>query len=275
MQNRKSVIKRILAYTIDTTLVIIVASLITSVPFFNKGMIEYQKTYKEYETEYAKYSEYINLFNESYKDEEITKEEYTELTKNSIYKEIIEIKYDDEKISQDEYDDIIDEVNTKFDTIAKDYIYILNKKGISNPIINLILTILYFGVLQYFLKGQTIGKKIFKLKVVSTNNKKLNVLTYILRTLIVNDVLLNTITILFLAFSSKGVYTKASDILSTLISVVEMAIIFLVLTREDERGLHDLLFNTKVISTKENDNKKDNKVIEVEQKEVQNGKRKK
>ena len=122
---------------------------------------------------------------------------------------------------------------------------------------------LYFGVFQYLLKGETIGKKIFKLKVVSASNKKLNILNYLLRSLIVNDVLLNIVGILFLAFAKKSVYLQADSIVRGIISVVEAIIIFLVLTREDGRGLHDLLFNTKVISTNE-EVEESKKIIEIE-----------
>jgi len=57
-----------------------------------------------------------------------------------------------------------------------------------------------------------------------------------------------------------------------LVSIVEAIIIFLVLTREDARGLHDLLFNTKVVSIEEiNSNKfiekTDKKVIDTDYKE--------
>lgn len=273
MTNIKPFMKRLVAYTIDTVIILVVSSLISSIPFLNKGMDEYQKTYKEYEEEYNKYSEYLTLLETSYKDEEITEEEYTKLTEISEYKEIIEDEYEDKKISKGEYNDIVEEVNEEFDEIAKDYIYILSKKGISNSIITLTCTLVYFGVIQYFLKGETIGKKLFKLKVVSANNKKLNILNYLLRSLIINDILLNTIGILFLAFATKAVYLKADSLITTLVSVVEAVIIFLVLTREDQRGLHDLLFNTKVISTVEN-NKEDNKIIEAktEEKGVKNGK---
>lgn len=274
MQNMKPFIKRLVAYTIDTVIILVVSSLLSSIPFLNKGMDNYQKTYKEYEQEYNKYSEYLKLFNDSYKDEEISEEEYVKLTENQDYKKTIETKYEDKKISQDEYDDIVEEINEEFDLIAKDYVYILSKKGISNSVITLVCTLLYFGVIQYFLKGETVGKKIFKLKVVSANNKKLNIFNYLLRSLIVNDVLLNTINILFLMFATKTIYSQVNTIITSSISVIEGIIIFLVLTREDGRGLHDLLFNTKVISTEEK--QENQKIIEakIEEKEVKNVKSK-
>jgi len=248
MKNIRPLLKRVCAYMIDLFIIITISSLISSVPGLNKEMEEYQETYNEYQEKYNEYSEYLTLLEESYKDEEINEEEYTKLIESEQYQEIISSRYDDNAISKEEYKEIVVEINENFDTIAKDYIYLLNKKGVSNSIITLVCTLLYFGVVQYFLKGQTIGKRLFKLKVVSNSDKKLNILNYLFRSLVVNDVLLNSVGIIFLITTSKTVYQHANNIIGTIISLVEAIIIFLVLTREDGRGLHDLLFNTKVIS---------------------------
>lgn len=258
MTNIKPLIKRVGAYVIDLIIVLILGSLITSIPLFNKNMDEYQEIYDEYVVEYNEYTEYLTLLQESYKDEEISEEEYNKLMEVEAYKAKVTSKYEDNKISKGEYNEIVEDINTQFNEVVNSYNYILGKEGISNSIITLTITILYFGVIQYFLKGQTIGKKLLKLKVVSASNKKINVLNFILRSLIVNEVLLNVIGVLFLAFATKKVYLQADNILTIAISVVEAVIIFLVLTREDQRGLHDLLFNTKVIST-ENKTEETNK----------------
>ena len=80
--------------------------------------------------------------------------------------------------------------------------------------------------------------------------------------MIKNEILLNAIGIIFIIFASKAVYTKADSIIKIIISVVEAVIVFLVLTREDQRGLHDLMFGTKVIST-EVPKQEETKVIEA------------
>lgn len=269
MTNIKPFMKRLGAYTIDMFIILIISSLISSIPALNKDMDKYQKTYEEYEEKYNAYAEYITLLEESYEDKEITEEEYNKLLETETYKEIISSKYEDTKISEKEYTEIISEINEEFDKVASDYVYILSKEGVSNSIITLICTLLYFGILQYILKGQTIGKKILKLQVVSASNKKLNIFNYILRSLIVNDILLNGVGIAFLLLSTKSVYISADKVIRTIISIIEAIIIFLVLTREDTRGLHDLLFNTKVISTAETPENnlekiEDKKIIEAE-----------
>lgn len=274
MNNIRPVLKRILAYSIDILIVLILASLISEILIFNNKMNKYQKTYQEYEEKYNAYAKYLNLLEEKYQDSEITEEEYNELISEEIYEEIIISKYEDKKITKGEYNKIKEEINTEYSQLAKDYIYKLNKQGVSNSIITLSTTLLYFGIIQYFLKGQTIGKKVLKLKVVSASNKELNVFNYILRTLIVNNILLNGISIIFLLLATKTVYLQADNILGMLVSISEAIIIFLVLTREDQRGLHDILFNTKVISiikeeTMENNSIKlnNNKTIDAEYQE--------
>lgn len=271
MKNFKPLMKRVCAYTIDMFIVLIVSSLISSIPVLNKNSGEYQDIYKEYELKFNDYSEYLQLIESSYEDEEISEEEYHKLTESETYQEIITSKYDDQKLSKGEYNEIVEEINKEFDLIAKDYIYLLAKSGVLNSIITLACTLIYFGIIQYFLKGQTVGKKLLKLKVVSASKKSINILNYLLRSLVVNDVLLNAIGVVFLLLTSKTVYTRADNIISTLISVVEAVIIFLVLTREDQRGLHDILFNTQVISTEGQEtktkSKKSQKVIEANYKE--------
>lgn len=263
MTNIKPLLKRVAAYVIDLFIVLLISSAISSVPALNKNMNEYQETYEEYEKEYNEYAQYFSLLQETYEDEAIKEEEYTKLTENEKYKELIISKYEDKSISKAEYKEIITEINKEFDLIANDYIYILNKKGVFSSIITLICTILYFGILQYVFKGQTIGKKLFKLKVVSASQKKINILNYLLRTLIINDVLLNSVSISFLLLSTKTIYNTANTIIGTIISIVQAIIIFLVMTREDKRGLHDLLFNTKVISTEIVETKEENNDLKV------------
>jgi len=264
MNNTRPLFKRAGAYIIDLCVVLIISSLISSIPFLNKEITKYQEIYKEYETEYNAYMETINLLNESYEDKVLTEEEFNKFT-DLKYQELISEKYEDMELTKEEHEKIIEKINDDYTVMSEDYVYLLNKNSITNTAITLICTLLYFGVLQYFLKGQTVGKKLLKLQVVSATDKKLNVFNYLLRSLIINDILLNTIGTIFLIVASKKVYTQADNIITTLISIVEAVIIFTVITRQDARGLHDLLFGTKVISTVETAKKEEEKVIEVKE----------
>lgn len=253
MTNMKLLLKRICAYAIDMFTVIIISSLISSIPLLNKNQDNYQKLYKEYEEQYNEYFNYLTLLETAYEDKEITNEEYTQLTESSKYQNLTISKYEDNEISQNEYNEIKEELNNMFNEVAEKYTYLLTKESSSNSIITLVCTLLYFGILQYILKGQTIGKKIMKLKITSGSNKKINIINYILRSLVINNVLLNTISIFFLLLSSRNTYQQANNTINTILSLIQAITIFFLLTREDSRGLHDLLFNTKVILVDEID----------------------
>ena len=272
MNNLTPLVKRVGAYMIDILIVMILSLAITSIPFLRKNTNEYQDKYSEYEEKYTKTNDFYQLLETSYKDSEISQEEYDELLKKEIYNDILTEKYEDNKISKGEYKEITNKINESLTNLTKDYNYILGKIAISDSIITIITTLLYFGVIQYILKGQTVGKKLLNLQVVSASKKELNILNYILRSLIINNVLFNTIGIIFLAYSSKKIYLQADSTLSLLVSIVEAITIFLVMTRVDKRGLHDLLFNTKVILVaKEQETKTESKnnklVLEAEYKE--------
>lgn len=273
MKNINTVMRRVCAYTIDTIIVMLLSVIISNIPFLQKNLDKYQNKYSEYEEKYTELRDFYNLLESSYEDNEISEEEYTELIKEEKYQKIITESYKDQKISQGEYKKITNQISEDNSTLANNYNYILGKIAISDSIITLLCTLLYFGIIQYILKGQTIGKKLLKLKVVSASDKKINLLNYILRSLIVNNILLNTITIIFLAYASKTIYLKSYSIINILINIIEAVIIFLVLTRDDQRGLHDLLFNTKVISTVEESTSNetndidDKKIIEASYKE--------
>lgn len=246
----KPVLKRVGAYMIDIFITVLIATLITNIPIINTKYQKYQDKYQEYQNIYTEYQNTKNQLKESYSDSEITKEEYEELIKDNSYQEIIAKYYEDEKITADEYDSISSEIDKQYTNIAQDYNYELQKLGIYNSIVTLSTTLVYFGIIAYIFKGQTLGKKLLNLQIVSANDKKLTIFNYLLRSLIVNNVLLNGINLIFLGFASKETFLSCNNIISLLVSLIEATIIYLVIIRTDHRGLHDLICNTKVIETK-------------------------
>ena len=238
------VLKRVGAYMIDILITLIIATILTSLPFLNTRYQKYQKVYNDY-------TNTLILLDDSFKDKSITEEEYTKLSISKMYSALFESLYEDKVIDEDEYNKAKKEIDKIYTDTATDYNYRLQKLGIYNSIITISTTFIYFGIVEYFLKGQTIGKKLLHLKIVSANDKKLTILNYILRCLIINNVLLNSTNLIFLAFTSQTIFTKCDSIISLLVSIIEAITIYLVIVRKDHRGLHDLICNTKVITTKE------------------------
>lgn len=216
----KMVMKRFVAYVIDILLVSVVSTIITSNSYINKDFKKYMYISEEYEAFYDNYEESIEGLDEA-------------------------LEY--EAITQDEYDSKLETIDREFDKKNIDYNYKLIKLSVIPTIISILVILLYFVVIQFYLNGQTIGKKIMKLRVVSNNGKKLNILNYLLRSLILNSVFTNVLTIIFVLTLSKSGYLIYNEIIYVVNYVIEMGIIFLMCFDKNNRGLQDYVANTKVV----------------------------
>ena len=149
-------------------------------------------------------------------------------------------KYTDKEITQEEFSKQTDELN-----------YVIAKETVDVSIINVSVALVYYVVLCYFCHGITLGKYLMKLRIVSNNDKELNIGNYLLRSLLVNMVLSNLLSIILVLTLSKTSYISIYPKVSNVITVLLLATIIFIMYRQDGRGLHDIISNTLVISTKE------------------------
>lgn len=244
----KKTLKRIGAYLIDIIIVSIVATLLTSNPYINKDYEKYINTYDEYNEEYNKYSNYYTKLENYYEDKDLSKKEYDKLLKlDNKYLKTLKEKYEDKKLNEEEYTEVIAKLNLHYQTTDTNYSYKLLKYSIIPTIVNLMCIMLYFIVMQFYFGGQTLGKKILKLKVVSNNDKKLNIVNFFIRSLVVNELFINMLNVIFLLVLSKGNYLVYNKIIYVITYILEMAILFTIVFDKHNRGLHDYISNTKVI----------------------------
>lgn len=90
--------------------------------------------------------------------------------------------------------------------------------------------LIYYTVVPWLLKGQTIGKKVFKLKIVKENDEDVDLVTMFYR---------DGVGSIFIHFASLG--------LTVIVSIIVMSL------REDKKGLGDILAKTKVIDLYESE----------------------
>ena len=107
--------------------------------------------------------------------------------------------------------------------------------------------ILYFGVLPLVMNGQTLGKKVMKLRVVSNNDKKLNFWKYLIRIVILNNIWLSLINVGAVYIVDGVKFYYVTYVISMISSLVYMLNLIMVMFRKDNRGLHDIVAGTKVI----------------------------
>ena len=170
---------------------------------------------------------------------------------NPRYDEYIETSQAYNEILQDYYDREIDA--NELTERTQELSYELNSNGYVYTIGSIVITFLYFSVFVYFTKGQTLGKKIMGIRIVSNKGKELKMHNYLIRTFILNGVIMNLLTLIAICFKESTyltIYTVASNF-----DMILMIIIFLmILFYKDGRGLHDILAGTKVIDVRDEAN---------------------
>ena len=170
---------------------------------------------------------------------------------NPRYDEYVETSQAYNEILQDYYDREIDA--NELSERTQDLSYELNRSGYVYTIGGIVITFLYFIVFVYFTKGQTLGKKIMGIRIVSNKGKELKMHNYLIRTFILNGVIMNLLTLIAICFKESTyltIYTVASNF-----DMILMIIIFLmILFYKDGRGLHDILAGTKVIDVRDEAN---------------------
>ena len=171
----------------------------------------------------------------------------------------------------------IDPEDAEYEEKIIDLNYQINKYKVVSSSISAGSLLLYFALLQWALKGQTIGKKIMKIKVVANReNKKLNIGNYILRSLILNNIIFTIVLIVGVYLFKEDGYYNLSMIVSYLQLLVMSIIMLMIVLRKDFRGLHDIVAGTKVIDVSPNalvDKKEDDEEkVTIEAKENTNKK---
>lgn len=127
--------------------------------------------------------------------------------------------------------------------------YETSKDTATLTIIELGTTIVYFCIFQYIFNGQTLGKKVLKIKIVSEDDTALKPNLFILREVLLCNIIFRLIDIFTLIGCSESLYFSINKVTSCCSMIVTFSIIGVMIFRNDERGLHDLIAKTKVIET--------------------------
>lgn len=171
---------------------------------------------------------YIAFLNPKY-------EEYTKVSEK--YNEVLKSYYNGDIETEE------------LSNLTKELSYDMNKTGYVYLISGILIAILYYGVFVTITKGQTLGKKIMNLKIVSAKDKDLKFYNYLIRCVILNGVISNIIPLIALCFS-KNTYFKIYNIGSNFNTLLMLVILLMIMLNKEERGLHDLIAGTKVVDVK-------------------------
>ena len=157
---------------------------------------------------------------------------------NTKYNEIINVneQFVNNEISESEFNEAI--VPIAYD------LYRLNG---SYVIVSTICFLLYFVVFQYYFHGQTIGKKLLKLKVEGAKENKITIGNFLVRSVILYNILIPILELLVVYIWKVDSYYPVYQNINLVGYIIIYSTIFTALIRKDGRGLHDLFANTKVV----------------------------
>ena len=110
----------------------------------------------------------------------------------------------------------------------------------------LVLVIGYYIVYQIYNDGQTIGKKLMKIKVVSTKDD-LTMNQMIFRSCLSTPLVINLFSLFLISFVSKYTYFYGLLVIETLFWLILLVSICMAMFNKSGLALHDKLFNTEVV----------------------------
>ena len=158
----------------------------------------------------------------------------------------------------------------KFDSANYD----LTRASVKITAASIAMSVVYYVVLCYFCKGITLGKFMLKLRIVSNNGKKLNILNFLSRSLITNLILSNVVTIVLIKLLSKEQYISVYTYVQNAFSLIMVTSFLFIMYRKDDRGIGDFMANTKVVSISTKDKEIEDTAEETERNEEKEEKEK-
>ena len=254
--------KRFIAYTIDMMVILIIAQSLSGIPQINKQLNNYNKYSKEYYELLENYI-YFKDYLHSDLDKELTEEAYNSwLEECPEYKEIIDKRYEKGTITEEEYKELDKKADNIYNKLAIGKAYKVEKNNILYFCLYVIAVILYFVGFNKYTGGQTLGKKLMRLKIVnnSDNEEDVPIWSYIVRMLILYQPINYLIKLIGIKFLDMNTYFDVTSNVSTIQSYLEMLVIVVAMIRVDGRGIHDILANTRVIAYDRYGNEKKDKI---------------
>lgn len=245
----KKLWKRVLSYTIDMLVVLVIVQSLSGIPALNKNLNDYTKYYNEYTKLTEDYTGFRLQLTTDFKDKKLSKKEFESLCqKYPNYQELLKKYYQVDTLSEKNYNKLISKVDESYKTDYKEIYYQIEQNSIVYFIIYLIVVFAYFVGFNKITNGQTLGKKLTRLKIVNSKDSMspVPVWSYIVRTLLLYQPIYYIAKLIGIFTLDKSSYYTVTSYIYDFQYYLELIIIIMITIRADGRGLHDILAQTRV-----------------------------
>lgn len=242
-------LKRFIAYAIDMMVVVLIAQSLSGIPFLNPQLSNYNKYYKEYADLLENYGNFKVSLTNDYKDKKLSEKEYQKLIKDyPDYEEILSEKYEDQKLTEKEYNQLNQKIDKEYQEAYKKVYYKVEKNSLSYFIIYLVTILAYFVGFNKLTDGQTLGKKLMRLKIKNNKdeNQSVSIWSYLIRACILYQPIYYIVKLIGILTLNMSNYYTITSIVYDIQYYLEFLIVIMVMIRVDGRGPQDLLAGTRV-----------------------------
>lgn len=125
--------------------------------------------------------------------------------------------------------------------------YELTKRKLPANIATVVVFIGYYIIFAYFNKGQTLGKKLCKIKVVNTKGERPSIWNMLVRSLFIYGIITSLYSIVSIYFLDMKDFNYSVSVISVIEGMILVVCTIMIMYKKDGRGLHDIIANTNVI----------------------------
>lgn len=125
--------------------------------------------------------------------------------------------------------------------------YELTKRKLPVNVATSVVFIGYYIIFAYFNKGQTLGKKLLKIKVVNDKGERPSIWNMVVRGLLIYGIVTTLYSTISINFLDMEKFNYSVSVISAIESMIIIVSILMMLYKKDGRGLHDIIAKTNVI----------------------------
>ncbi|MGN1312314.1 MAG: RDD family protein [Bacilli bacterium] len=125
--------------------------------------------------------------------------------------------------------------------------YELTKRKLPVNVITCVIIIGYYIVFAYFNNGQTLGKKICKIRVVNDKGERASIWNILIRSLFIYGIITTLYSLISINFLDIESFNYSVSVISVIESLFIVISLLMMLYKKDGRGLHDIIAKTRVI----------------------------